>query len=101
MIQAAFLYLSLMAAIAEDKGRSISENIAWTNRQKVERDEYNLGSNWIMGYDFVDGKLVPIGDVPVIRFIFESFAAGVGYREISRRSEQLGKHPMRSQRPFR
>ncbi len=95
-----FLYLSLMAAIAEDESRSISENIAWTNRQKVERGEYKLGSNRIMGYDSVDGTLVPNGDAPVIRFIFESFAAGVGYREISRRLELLGKHPMRSQRPF-
>lgn len=95
-----FMYLSLMAAIAEDESRSISENTAWTNRQKVERGEYNLGNNRIMGYDSVDGTLVPNTDAPVIRFIFESFASGLGYHEISRRLELLGKHRMRSDKPF-
>lgn len=95
-----FFYLSLMAALAEDESRSISENIAWTKRQKVERGEYNLGNNRIMGYDSVNGKLVPNADAPMIRFVFESYSEGLGLTEISRRLEMLQMGRMRSKKRF-
>lgn len=95
-----FMYLSLMAAIAEDESRSISENIAWTNRKKVAQGKYNLGNNRIMGYDSVDGKLVPNKDASAIRLIFTLYAQGLSYGGISRRLEAMGVHRMRSKKPF-
>ena len=67
---------SLMSAIAENESRSISENVKWGQRERVKRGEYNLGNNRILGYDCVDGKLVPNNDAWVVREIFREYADG-------------------------
>lgn len=67
---------SLMSAIAENESRSISENVKWGQRERVKRGEYNLGNNRILGYDSVDGKLVPNADAWVVREIFQRYADG-------------------------
>ncbi len=70
-----FLF-SLMSAIAENESRSISENVKWGQRERVKRGEYNLGNNRILGYDTVDGKLVPNEDAWIVREIFQAYADG-------------------------
>ena len=67
---------SLMSAIAENESRSISENVKWGQRERVKRGEYNLGNNRILGYDSVDGKLVPNVDAWIVREIFQRYADG-------------------------
>ena len=68
--------LSLMSVIAENESRSISENVKWGQRERVKRGEYNLGNNRILGYDTVDGKLVPNQDAWIVREIFQRYAEG-------------------------
>jgi DNA invertase Pin-like site-specific DNA recombinase len=70
-----FLF-SLMSAIAESESRSISENVRWAQRERVKRGEYNLGNNRILGYDSVNGKLVPNKDAEAVRLIFVLYANG-------------------------
>ncbi len=70
-----FLF-SLMSAIAENESRSISENVKWGQRERVKRGEYNLGNNRILGYDTVDGKLVPNEEAWIVREIFQAYADG-------------------------
>ena len=67
---------SLMSAIAENESRSISENVKWGQRERVKRGEFNLGNNRILGYDTVDGKLVPNKDAWIVREIFQKYADG-------------------------
>ena len=81
---------SLMAAIAENESRSISENIRWGYQERFKRGEFNLGNNRILGYDTVDGKLVPNKDADVIRLIFTLFLRDVNVDEIIRTLTDLG-----------
>ena len=85
----AFLF-SLMSAIAENESRSISENVKWSQRERVKRGEYNLGNNRILGYDCVDGKLVPNQDADTIRLIYTMFLQGSNVEEIIRKLTGMG-----------
>ena len=86
-----FLF-SLMSAIAESESRSISENVRWAQRERVKRGEYNLGNNRILGYDSVNGKLVPNKDAEAVRLIFVLYANGESIAEIQRRLLDIGIH---------
>ncbi len=79
----AFLF-SLMAAIAENESRSISENVKWSYRERFKRGKYNLGNNRILGYDSVDGKLVPNKDADAVRLIYRMYLDGKAVEDIRR-----------------
>lgn len=81
---------SLMSAIAENESRSISENIRWGYQERFKRGEYNLGNNRILGYDSVDGKLVPNKDADVIRLIYTLFLQDRNVDAIIRTLTELG-----------
>ena len=81
---------SLMSAIAENESRSISENVKWGQRERVKRGEYILGNNRILGYDTVDGKLVPNEDAWSVREIFQKYADGETVGKISRELAKKG-----------
>ena len=81
---------SLMSAIAESESRSISENVRWGQRERVKRGEYNLGNNRILGYDSVDGKLVPNKDADGVRLIYTLFLQGSTIEEIRRLLAEMG-----------
>lgn len=85
----AFLF-SLMSAIAENESRSISENIRWGYQERFKRGEYNLGNNRILGYDCVDGRLVPNQDADIIRLIYTLFLQGINVEEIIRKLSDAG-----------
>jgi DNA invertase Pin-like site-specific DNA recombinase len=85
----AFLF-SLMSAIAENESRSISENIRWGYQERFKRGEYNLGNNRVLGYDCVDGKLVPNQDADIIRLIYTLFLQGINVEEIIRKLTDVG-----------
>ncbi len=88
--------LSLVGAIAQDESHSIGENRRWTYQQRFARGEYNIGNNRILGYDSVDGKLVPNGDAPVIREIFDRYIAGQNYTKIARALNEKGVRTLRN-----
>jgi site-specific DNA recombinase len=81
---------SLMSAIAENESRSISENIRWGYQERFKRGEYNLGNNRVLGYDCVDGKLVPNQDADIIRLIYTLFLQDRNVDEIIRTLTDLG-----------
>lgn len=91
--------LSLMAAIAQDESRSISENVKWSYRQRCQRGEHNLGSNRVLGYDCVNGTLVPNKDSPVVLEIFTRFSQGETPYQIARSLNAQGLTGLRG-RPF-
>ncbi len=84
-----FLF-SLMSAIAENESRSISENVKWSYRERFKRGEYNLGNNRILGYDSVDGKLVPNKFADAVRLIYQLYLEGKSVEEIRRLLSDCG-----------
>ena len=93
------MILSLMAAIAQDESKSISENVRWSYAQRCRRGEHNLGSNRVLGYDCVDGKLTPNGDSYLISEIFSQFSQGRTPTQIARSLNARGLTGLRG-RPF-
>ncbi len=81
--QSGTFVLSLMSVVAETESKSISDNIKWGYRSRFSRGEYRLGNNRILGYDCVDGKLVPNKDADLVRRIFREYAEGKSISEIS------------------
>lgn len=78
------MMLSFLSAIAQDESRSISENVRWAYRERFKRGEYNLGNNRILGYDSIDGKLVPNQDVDAVRLIYTMYLEGKNIEAIRR-----------------
>ncbi len=74
--QSGTFVLSLMSVVAESESKSISDNIKWGYQARYSRGEYSLGNNRILGYDTVDGKLVPNKDADIVRRIFNEYANG-------------------------
>ena len=78
------MMFSFLSAIAQDESRSISENVKWAYRERFKRGEYNMGSNRILGYDSVDGTLVPNDDADAVRLIYELYLEGRSIEAIRR-----------------
>ena len=80
---------SLMAAIAENESRSISENIRWGYQERFKRGEFNLGNNRILGYDTVNKKLVRIR-TRIYPADLHAFPARINVEEIIRKLTDVG-----------
>lgn len=78
------MMFSFLSAIAQDESRTISENVKWAYQKRFQRGEYNLGCNRILGYDTVDGKLVPNHDAYAVRLIYQLYLEDVPVEEIRR-----------------
>ena len=83
--------LSFLSAIAQEESRAISENVKWSYRRRYRRGEYNLGSNRVLGYDWLEGRLVPNADAKFVRMIFRLYAEGKTVEEIRRAVKVEGK----------
>ena len=84
------LIFSLMSAVADSESRSISDNVKWGFQQRYKRGEYKLGNNRLLGYDTVDGKLVPNKDAWAIKKIFNDFLEGKHFNQITAELAEMG-----------
>ena len=84
------MMFSFLAAIAQDESHSISENVKWAYRERFKRGEYNLGNNRILGYDSVDGKLVPNEDAAIVAVIFQMYYEEKTLTDIVRTMDAMG-----------
>ncbi len=84
------LRLSLMATLAQEESRKISERVL--AGQKISRERGVLyGSGNILGYDRVDGTYVVNPEQAyVVHKIFELYAGGMGYSKICAELVRLG-----------
>lgn len=94
------LIFSVMASAAEMESRSISENVKWSYRRKMEKGIRHLGSNRIYGYDEIDGDLIPNDDAWIVKQVFEEYANGTSPRDIMRGLKEKGVTRMRSEQPM-
>ena len=94
------LIFSVLATAAEMESRSISENVKWSIQKRQEAGTYRVGSNHMLGYDEIDGKLTPNQDAWIIKLIFEEYARGISIRDIIRQLNDKGAHRLRVDKPF-
>ena len=94
------LLFALMCSIAQDESRSISENVRMGIQAKYKRGEFNLGSNRILGYDTVNGKLTPNEDAWIVKMIFDLFLEGKTFKQISEQLCEAGAESLRKSRHF-
>lgn len=94
------MVLNMMATVAEHESRSISKNIKWAFDRLAEQGIRKYGNNQILGYDEVDGELVPNESAWVVKYIFERRAAGVGTVTISRELKKMGVKTLRGKDRF-
>jgi len=92
---------SMLATVAQEESRSISENVRWRYAKDFEKGVYRLGGNRILGYDMGDdGKLTPNGDAWIIKKVFDNFLAGMNYTEIAKDLDAAGAKRLRSDKPY-
>lgn len=89
------MMLNMMAVVAEHESKSISQNMRWAYQKLAEQGIRHLGNNTVFGYDEIKGELVPNQNAEYVKIIFQMYAEGSTYREISERMEMLGAKPIR------
>ena len=94
-----FLF-SIFAALAQEESRSISENLKWTYRRLAEQGIRHVGSNHMLGYDEIDGKLTPNKDAWIVKLMYEEYAHGIAPSVILRHLKEKGAKRMRSEKEF-
>lgn len=92
---------SLLAAVAQDESRSISENVRWRYANRFAKGDYNIGNNRIFGYDSVNGKLVPNEKAWVVKRIFALYLQGESLADIEKALASDNVLGLRSQHPIK
>ena len=85
------LRLTIMASLAQDEVRKLSERLRFGYKRSIEQGRV-LGQNNLMGYNKADGKLtVNEEQAVIVRRIFELYNEGkFGLRRIARELEKAG-----------
>ena len=83
--------LTIMASIAQDEVRKLSERVRFGHKQSIEKGVV-MGNSRIYGYDKQNGKLViNEKEAEMIRFIFEQYSSGLyAIRAIQRQLFEKG-----------
>lgn len=77
------MLLSILGAAAQEESLSISKNLKWSYRRRMQSGDFITCSAPI-GYSLKNGTLVPDPqEAPVVEYIFSSYLAGKNMEEIS------------------
>lgn len=95
------MVFNLLAVVAQEESRSISENVKWTYRKNAEQGIRRIGNNRVLGYDVdQERRLVPNEDAWIVRQIFTDYAAGLLPAQIVKRLDEAGAKRLRCDKPF-
>ncbi len=94
------MIMNMLAMIAENESRSISQNIKWSLNRKAEKGIRHIGSNKVFGYDEVNGQLIPNDSAKYVKIVFEEYAAGKSCSQISNKLKTMGPKPLRGGETF-
>ncbi len=101
MDSSADFIFSILAAVAQEESRSISENVKWRYAKNFEKGVYHLGGNRILGYDMnEEGKLVPNEDAWIVNRIFDNYVSGMSLNAIADDLNNSGAKRLRCDKPF-
>lgn len=77
------MFLTFPSIVAQQESESISGNMRWSYKKRMEAGEFNTCSP-AYGFDLVDGKLIiNENEAAVIRRIFDMYLQGVGKERIA------------------
>lgn len=83
------LMLTILAGFAEEESKSISANIKWAFRKKLERG--GIHPSTAFGYDWVNGNfVVNEKEAEAVRLIFSEFLKDTPLRQIARLVNEMG-----------
>ena len=77
------MILSMICATAQEESLSISKNLKWGIRKRMQDGTYLNGMS-PFGYEKQESQLIPIGrEAEIVRYIYSSFLVGVGTVQIA------------------
>ena len=84
--------ITILASLAQDESRSISENSTWGIRRQFEQGKVRVNHKKFLGYDKdEDGELViNIDEAKIIKRIYKDYLDGKGANRIARELEEDG-----------
>lgn len=78
------MLLSILGSAAQEESLSISQNLKWSYRRRMRAGEF-ITCSAPLGYYLKDNTLVPDpNEVPIVRYIFQSYLSGKSISEIAR-----------------
>ena len=79
--------ITILAGMAEQESRNISENLKWAYRKKFENGEIMMSTKFFLGYTRDKNKNIIVDPVQavIVRRIFREFLCGMSTVEISNR----------------
>ena len=86
------MVLSLMASIAQEESRSISANISWAIRKRMENGTQKIPTACLPGYSSdEDGNLVIVEEeAEIVKYIYKNFIKGLHQNTIAERLNKKG-----------
>ena len=92
------MVLTLLASVAQEEARSVSENQKWRIRKDFERGLI-WGGNSAYGYRIINKKMVIIPEeAKLVKRIFQLYIGGLGFQKISKLLNDEGIPAMRAKR---
>lgn len=85
------VFLTMLASFAQEESRSISTNIKWANRSRMQAGTQKVCTACLLGYDTDDaGEMVIVTkEAEVVRTIYLSFVKGMHPLEIAEKLNAL------------
>ena len=86
------ILITILAAIAEQESRNMSENIKWAFQKKFKEGEVVLACSQFLGYDHDKDKSIVINEeqAKVVRRIYREFLSGYACSAIAKRLTEDG-----------
>jgi len=92
------MVLTLLASVAQEEARNVSENQKWRIRKDFEKGLIWGGSN-TYGYRIINKKMVLVPDeAKLVKRIFKLYIGGLGFQKISKILNEEGVPTMRAKR---
>ncbi len=86
------MLFSILASVAQEESRNISDNCTWGIRKKMRDGVPIVNHNRFLGYDKDENGELVINEeeAKTVRYIFNRYLEGVGYKTIARELEAKG-----------
>lgn len=87
------LMLTLLASFSQEESRSISENVKWGLRKRMQSGEIGMANKHILGYQYDDEKqqyvIIP-KEAEIVRWMFQMYIDGVSLRLMAQAMNDAG-----------
>lgn len=97
------ILLTILAAMAEQESRTMSNNIKWAYQKKFEKGEVTINTGTVLGYRKAvsGGYEIVEEEAEIVRRIFREYVSGMSVPQIARRLEADGFKTKRGSEAWR